>query len=154
MVNVASGIVRVRIPSPTTAALVGVAASRKNGDLSHVGLVNLRFHISFHIAGQMNSLRMFIDDTRKMAPKENIQVNLCMQVTSLQFNMRDPFDSQLTAAKTKYPLTSLTWVTCSFFFFLFVLLTRLWIFIGSQDQVFWQFIRTSQNNRTSPFRLS
>ena len=36
-------------------------------------------------------------------------VNLCMQLTSLQFDMGDPFHGQLTAVKTRYPLTSITW---------------------------------------------
>ena len=83
-------------------------------------------------------------------------------LTSLQFDIEDPFFGQLTAFKTRYLLTSTTWpyrgrrlefieVKCFFFFFfLSWSLTRLWIFIGSWAQLF----ETSQKYWSSPFRLS
>ena len=58
-------------------------------------------------------------------------VNLCIQLTSLQFNMGDPFHGQLTAVKTRYPLTSIAWPYCGLkcrinrFLFLFIYQRRL-----------------------------
>ena len=45
--------------------------------------------------------------SHNMAP---ILVNLCMrmQLTPLQFDIRDPFHGQLTAVKARHPLTSMT----------------------------------------------
>ena len=57
--------------------------------------------------------------SHNMAP---ILVNLCMQLTPLQFDLRDPSHGQMTAVKTRHPLTSITlpWaqfieVACFFF---------------------------------------
>ena len=44
-----------------------------------------------------------------MALKENKQVNLCMQLTSLQFDTGDPFYGQLTAV-THIKLCLLLWL--------------------------------------------
>ena len=41
-----------------------------------------------------------------MAP---ILVNLCLQLTPLQFDIRDSFHCQSIAVKTRHPLTSITW---------------------------------------------
>ena len=46
MVNMASGIARGRVLSPTTAAAVEV--SHQYGDLSHASLVNIRSHKGSH----------------------------------------------------------------------------------------------------------
>ena len=96
-------------------------------------------------------------------------VNLCKQLTSLQFDMADPFHSQLTTVKTRYSLTSITWpyrvlkcrthrghVFFFFFFFFFFKFTgyRLWIFVGSQAQRFSQIIRTRQKLEAPPLGLA
>ena len=65
--------------------------------------------------------------------------------------MGDPFYGQLTAVKTRYPLTSITWpyVGSSVEFtglmcFSSLPQTILWIFIGPQAEVFSYIIQTSQ----------
>ena len=45
MINIASGIARGRVHSPTTLP-AAVASSRKHGELSHAGLANIKVHIS------------------------------------------------------------------------------------------------------------
>ena len=102
MVNMASGIARGRIPSPTAVVVVVEAALRKHGDLSHAWLVNIpvrvhiivmtsNIHVNWRLSkqkpadqchmtiswAQMYSLSVFIRrQTRNTAPKENIQVSL------------------------------------------------------------------------------
>ena len=78
----------------------------------------------------------------------SISVNLCTQLTSLQFDVGDPFHGhwQLSKQGIRWPAlhdriaglsVEFTEVTC-------LPLTRLWIFIGWQAQAFSQIIRTTQ----------
>ena len=130
MVNVASGIARGRVLSPTTAA---VEVSHQYGDLSHASLVNIRSHkgshqltgIGYscqltavkktktrwpvshdHIAGSDVVSEEVI--RRRSRARWSTWVNLCMQLTSMQFDIRDPFHGKLTAV-SMYPLTSIAW---------------------------------------------
>ena len=53
MVNVACGIARGRVMTPTTVVVVAAATSRKHGDLSHGFLVNMRSYKGSH---QLNDI--------------------------------------------------------------------------------------------------
>ena len=70
MVNMASGIARGRVLSPTTTTAV---VSHQYGDVSHASLLNIRSHKGSH---QLNDIG---------------------------------YSCQLTAVKTRNPLTSVTW---------------------------------------------
>ena len=74
--------------------------SKKPADQCHMTLLR----------AQMQSLRMFI---RHRAAQDGAQRNtqfnlLCIELTSVQFDMGNPFHRQLTAVKTRNPLTSFT----------------------------------------------
>ena len=185
MVNMASGIARGRVLSPTTVAVavaVVVEVSHQNGDLSHASLVNIRSHKGSH---QLNGLGYLCQLTAVKTSNPltsvtwphhrlrcslwgclldggvaqgNKQVNLGHLMHAAYifaiwlFDMGDPFYGQLTPVTTRYPLTSIPWPYRRLkwrthrdnVFILRLPLTRLWIFIGSQAQVFSQNIKTSQ----------
>ena len=91
------------------------------------------------------------DSAQRIQVYRSSWVNLCMQLTSLQFDMGDIFHGQLTAVKSRYPLTSITWPYCRLkrrahrdhVFSESLPLTTLWIFIVEQAEVFSQILRTS-----------
>ena len=132
MAKMACGIARGRVLSPTTAAMA-VEVSHQYGDLSHASLLNIRSHTSWfplnvhvnwklskqetrwpvshdHIAGS-DVVSQDVYKTAESRKKINRStwVNLRMQLTSLQFNIKDPFHGQLAAVTTRYPLTSIPW---------------------------------------------